>query len=109
MGTEARVALTACITALAAAVGSSDHYKTINSSVLLHMRSEKASTRLAAIQCEMSLTNQLGEEWLSLLPEMLPFISEAMEDDSEDVEAGVREWVKSIEEILGESLDPMLQ
>ena len=73
------------------------------------MRSEHASTRLAAVKCERSLTARIGEEWLSLLPEMLPFISEGMEDDDESVEDEVRAWVKEIEAILGERLDSMLQ
>ena len=64
--------------------------------------------RLAAVQCEMSLTEKLGEEWLALLPEMLPFISELQEDDDEKVEREVRRWIVKIEGILGESLDTML-
>ena len=65
--------------------------------------------RLSAVRCQVSLMEKLGEEWLSLLPEMLPFIAEALEDGDEEVEAEVRAWVKGIEGILGESLDPMLQ
>jgi hypothetical protein len=34
---------------------------------------------LAALKTEQALTEQLGEEWLALLPEMLPYISELME------------------------------
>ena len=64
--------------------------------------------RLAAVQCEMSLTEKLGEEWLALLPEMLPFISELQEDDDEMVEQEVRRWILKIEGTLGESLDTML-
>lgn len=73
------------------------------------MRSDEAAVRLAAVQCELSLTNRLGEEWLALLPEMLPFINELQEDDDELVERETLRWIKRIEEILGESLGPMLQ
>ena len=72
------------------------------------MRSDEPAVRLAAVQCEMSLTEKLGEEWLSMLPEMLPFISEAQEDDDERVEREVGRWIVKIEGILGESLDSML-
>jgi U3 small nucleolar RNA-associated protein 10 len=65
-------------------------------------------TRLAALKCEQSLTERLGEEWLALLPEMLPYISELMEDEDESVEKEVRRWVLAIEEVLGEKLDDML-
>lgn len=73
------------------------------------MRSESAPVRLAAVQCERALTKRLGEEWLALLPEMLPFISEALEDDDEAVEKEVQKWVEAIEGVLGESLNPMLR
>lgn len=102
-------ALIACITSFATATDSSDHLKVINSKLLEHLRSDNAKVRLAAVRCEMSLTESLGEEWLNLLPEMLPAISETMEDDDESVESEVRRWAKKIEDVLGESLDDMLQ
>ena len=73
------------------------------------MRSDSAAVRCAAVQCELSLTKRLGEEWLTLLPGMLPFINELQEDDDEIVEAETIRWITLIEEILGESLGPMLQ
>ena len=73
------------------------------------MRAPEAHTRLAAVKCEQNLTDKLGEEWLGLLPEMLPYISELQDDDDEIVEREVQRWIKRIEEILGESLDTMLQ
>ena len=94
---------------LAAAADSTDHHKELNSAILKHMRSENASIRLAAVQCEQALTDRLGEEWLSMLPEMLPFISELQEDDDEVVERETLRWIVKIEGVLGESLDSMLQ
>lgn len=69
---------------------------------------DSAYTRLAALKAERALTERLGEEWLALLPEMLPYISELMEDEDESVERETRKWVKDIEDILGEKLDDML-
>lgn len=97
------------ITELAVATDSATHQKEMNAGILKCMRSDKAAVRLAAVQSERALTERLGEEWLSLLPEMLPFISEALEDDDEAVEQEVQRWVVGIEGVLGESLDPMLQ
>lgn len=65
-------------------------------------------TRIAALKAEQALTDHLGEDWLALLPEMLPYISELMEDEDEGVEREVRKWVKQIEGVLGERLDDML-
>ncbi|KAF2011080.1 hypothetical protein BU24DRAFT_399265 [Aaosphaeria arxii CBS 175.79] len=98
------------ITELATASASSvDNHREMNAILLKYMRSESASTRLATVKCEQSLTKRLGEEWLALLPEMLPFISELREDDDEEVERETQRWINMVEEILGEDLEAMLQ
>ena len=97
------------ITELAMASESSTQHKEMNTAILKYMRSNSVSVRLAAVQCERALTDRLGEEWLALLPEMLPFISELQEDDDETVEKETLRWISRIEEVLGESLNPMLQ
>ncbi|KAH8435283.1 snoRNA-binding rRNA-processing protein UTP10 [Aspergillus melleus] len=106
------------ITELAVAADSTDNHKELNSTLMRFLRpstvtgksagGENPFTRLAALKAEQSLTEQLGEEWLALLPEMLPYISELMEDEDEQVEREVRKWVKQIESVLGERLDDML-
>ncbi len=101
--------LTPAIVELAAAADSADHHKTLNSAILKQLRSENRDVRLAAVITQQKLTERLGEEWLSLLPEMLPFISEAQEDDDEGVERETHRWIVGIEGVLGESLDSMLQ
>ncbi|KAJ4376771.1 snoRNA-binding rRNA-processing protein utp10 [Didymella sp. IMI 355093] len=99
-----------CITELAAASASSlDNHREMNAVLLKYMRDEDAHTRLATVLCEQSLTKRLGEEWLGLLPEMLPFISELREDDDEMVERETQRWISSVEEVLGEDLEGMLQ
>lgn len=101
--------LVPAIVELAAAADSPDHHKELNGTILKHMRSESASVRLAAVKSEQALTDRFGEEWLSMLPEMLPFISELQEDDDEIVEKETHRWIVKIEGVLGESLDSMLQ
>jgi len=101
--------LVPAVVELAAAADSADHHKALNGTILKHMRSEIASVRLAAVKCGQALTDRLGEEWLSMLPEMLPFISELQEDDDEVVEKETHRWIVKIEGVLGESLDSMLQ
>lgn len=97
------------ITRLASAAASPDHHKTLNTAIMKMMRHDDALVRLAAVKCEQELTEKLGEDWLSLLPEMLPFISELQEDDDEIVERETMAWVRSMEETLGESLEGMLR
>ncbi|KAJ5231850.1 uncharacterized protein N7469_006438 [Penicillium citrinum] len=107
------------ITELAVAADSTDNHKELNTALMRYLRPSTAPnaksaggdnplTRLAALKTERALTEQLGEEWLALLPEMLPYISELMEDEDESVEREVRKWVKQIEGVLGERLDDML-
>jgi U3 small nucleolar RNA-associated protein 10 len=96
------------ITELAAAAHSQEHLKAMNSTIMAHLRSRDATVRLAAVKCERSLTERLAVDWLDLLPEMLPIISELHEDDNGDVEQETLRWAREIEEITGESLDPML-
>jgi len=80
----------------------------LSATVDTNVGGENPHTRVAALKAEQALTERLGEEWLALLPEMLPYISELMEDEDETVEKEVRKWVKLIEDILGEKLDDML-
>lgn len=101
--------LVPAIVGLAAAADSSDHHKELNNTVLKHLRSETASVRLAAVKCEQEFVDRLGEEWLSMLPEVLPFISELQEDDDDVVEKETNRWIVKLEGVLGESLDSMLQ
>ncbi|CAI7583551.1 unnamed protein product [Penicillium manginii] len=107
------------ITELAVAADSTDNHKELNMALMKFLRPSSAPNakstsgdnplvRLAALKTERALTEQLGEEWLALLPEMLPYISELMEDEDESVEREVRKWVKQIEGVLGERLDDML-
>lgn len=97
------------IVELAAAADSQENHKELNTAILKHLRSPNASVRLAAVRCEQDLTDRLGEEWMSMLPEMLPFISELQEDDDDVVEKETHRWIVKIEDVLGESLDSMLQ
>lgn len=107
--TRDSISIIPAITGLAGAAASPEHHKALNSSLLKLMRHDDALIRLAAVKCEKSLTEKLGEDWLALLPEMLPFISELQEDDDEVVERETLSWIRQIEGILGESLEGMLQ
>lgn len=97
------------ITSLANAAGSPEHHKAMNASIMGFMRHEDHRVRLAAVRAERGLTEKLHVDWISLLPEMLPFISELQEDDSGEVEREVGRWIQQIEEVTGESLEGMLQ
>lgn len=94
---------------LAASADSQEHQKELNAALLKHLRSEIPAVRLAVVKCEQALVDKVGEEWLSMLPEMLPYISELQDDDDEVVDRETHRWIVKIEGVLGESLDSMLQ
>jgi U3 small nucleolar RNA-associated protein 10 len=96
------------IAALARASASQDHFKAINGELLQLLRGDNPIGRASAVKCEVLLTKSLGEEWLALLPEMLPVIAELLEDDDDIVGRETRAWVRAVEEETGESMDSML-
>lgn len=94
---------------LAVTSDSQAHQKELNGALMKCLKSEQKAIRLAAVKTQQALTDRLGEEWLSMLHEMLPRISELQEDDDEEVERETHRWIVKIEGVLGESLDSMLQ
>jgi U3 small nucleolar RNA-associated protein 10 len=50
------------------------------------------------------MARKLGEDFLPLLPETVPFLAELLEDEEEAVESACQKAVQNLEEILGEPL-----
>ena len=72
-------------------------------------RSSSPSARLAGLEAAGQLASRLREEYLLLLPESLPFLSELLEDGDPRVEARAQEVVALLEELSGEKLDGYLR
>ncbi|KAK3057656.1 snoRNA-binding rRNA-processing protein utp10 [Extremus antarcticus] len=105
---EASSLVVSAVTDLASAASSPEHLKSINTKLMAFMKHADADVRLSTVKCERAVTERLGLEWLTLLPEMLPAISELLEDDDAAVERETLKWVREIEEVTGESLEGML-
>lgn len=102
--------LVPAIVELAKAAHAADHQKELNGLLLKRLQhSTNTAERLALVQCQQALAEEVGEEWLAMLPEMLPLISELQEDSDEAIDRETTRWIHKIEEVLGESLDAMLQ
>ena len=56
----------------------------------------------------MSIIETIGEEYMVLLPECLPVLSELLEDE-EEIAGMAKECVRQGEELLGESLEDSLR
>jgi len=100
--------LTPTVVQLAQRMGNYLHWKPLVGAIMSHGRSPHVSVRRASVYVlEQSLV-AVGENFLVLLPELLPWIAEMMEDEDEGVERKVHKLVKIIEKMSGESLDETL-
>ncbi|KAJ2665390.1 snoRNA-binding rRNA-processing protein utp10 [Coemansia sp. RSA 1200] len=94
---------------LAATVGDDALWKQLNQAVMLRSRSDEPAVRVGSLLVLQSLYEQLGEEYLILLPETIPYLAELLEDDDSRVERATQETIKVIESFLGESLQSYLR
>ena len=65
--------------------------------------------RIIAIKALHKLFIEVGDEYLLLLPECLPYLSELLEDDAIEIAQLTQEVIRYIEELSGEKLDSYLQ
>ncbi|ETI27179.1 hypothetical protein G647_09862 [Cladophialophora carrionii CBS 160.54] len=101
------------------------HHHTLNHLLCQLRHHEHAAVRLASIKTHISLTESedLGEEWLQNVVlgqssisaadggvavggsgETMVYVNEMLEDDDEDVENSVRDWVRMVRERVGEDI-----
>jgi len=99
-----------CLTALASAAGNEQLWKPLNHAVLQACGNEsRAEVRKGGVSCLLSLIKALGEEYMVLLPECLPVLSELLEETDEEIAGLAQECVTIGEDLLGESLQESLR
>lgn len=88
------------------AVAASDDYlwKALHYQLLLKTRSNSPHVRLGSLSALSALVEKLGEDYLALLPEAIPFLAELLEDDVQEVEVAAQSTISNMENILGEPL-----
>jgi len=101
--------VSACLTALAVAVGDEFMWKPLNYAIVQACGAETVRVRKAAVSVLLEILKVIGEEYMVLLPECLPVLSELLEDSNEDVVGLAKECVHVAEEVLGESLEDSLK
>ena len=72
-------------------------------------RSDDAVERRRALEVILQLVGRLGEEYVILLPEAMPFLAELLEDPELSIQNGTRVLLRKLEEITGEDLDEYLK
>ncbi|KAJ0400269.1 hypothetical protein ATCC90586_010242 [Pythium insidiosum] len=97
-----------CIANLAWAAKNDLLWKPLHYAVLMKSRGDCAAVRLATLKVVEKCYTIIGDEFLAMLPESIPFLAELMEDNDAEVERTCHRVIKQIEEISGESLDQYL-
>ncbi len=98
-----------CLTSLAAAAGNEQLWKPLNFAVLEACGHKRSEVRKAGISCLLAIIETIGEEYMVMLPECLPILSELLEDGDEEIAGMAKECVRQGEELLGESLEDSLR
>jgi|TARA_B110000208_G_C11362736_1_gene281861 U3 small nucleolar RNA-associated protein 10 len=100
--------VTPCLAQFASAVEDDNMRKTIHNKLLMHTRSGKVLVRAHTIGTIKACFDQVGEDYLYLVPETLPFLAELLEDSDGKVERLAHELKRQVEELSGEGLDTYL-
>ncbi len=90
-------------------INNDDMWKKINNELLMQTRNPSPILRLGTFKIVENLFNKMGERYLVLLNDTLPFLSEGMEDESPDVELTTRSIVQRIEQMTGDSIHEYLK
>lgn len=93
-----------CVASFAAATSDDSLHKQLVYQILLKSRHTKAYVRNSALNSIVEIARKLGEEFMPLLPETVPFLAELLEDEDEVTEKNAQNAVRTLEEILGEPL-----
>lgn len=72
-------------------------------------RSEAAAVRGRALEVVQGLVERLREDFIMQIPEMLPFLSELLEDAEPAIVAQTQRLLKALEDLAGEDLGQYLR
>ena len=90
-------------------INNDDMWKKINYDLLMHTRNSSIQIRLGAFKIVHNLFERIGERYLILLNDTLPFLSEGLEDENQEVEATTKAIVARIEQMTGDSIHAYLK
>lgn len=94
-----------CISNLIAAVTDDTLWKDINCQIMLKARHRLPEIRSICIDTTLAVAERLGENFLPLLPDSIPFLAELMEDEQEDIEQKTRKAIQQMEKYVNEPIE----
>lgn len=94
-----------CISNLIAAVTDDTLWKDINCQIMLKARHRLPEVRSICIDTTLAVAERLGENFLPLLPDSIPFLAELMEDEQEEIEQKTRKAIQQMEKHVNEPIE----
>lgn len=94
-----------CISNLIAAVTDDTLWKDINCQIMLKARHRLPEVRSVCIDTSLAIAERLGENYLPLLPDSIPFLAELMEDEQEVIEQKTRKAIQQMEKYVNEPIE----
>lgn len=93
-----------CLGQMAVTARSDVLWKPLNHEVLMQTRSDKIRPKMLGLKVVRYMVQHLKEEYVTLLPETIPFLGELLEDVELPVKTLSQEILKEMETLSGESL-----
>jgi hypothetical protein len=107
-GMVAKRVVAPAFTGLALASSRAD-WQTLHHALTKETRSGETRVRRAAVAVILALFERVGQDYLALMPDTLPFLSELLEDTDEQVRESSQALVKVLRELSGEDVTKFLR
>jgi len=83
--------------------------QTLHHAVTKLLKSEFAQVRRSALSCVKTLFERVGNDYLVLLPDTLPFLAELLEDEDETVRIMAQKVALVLRDLSGEDISEFLK
>lgn len=93
-----------CISQLADSVPQ-NFWKDLQFTFLSKLQNPLSIIKISSIKIIQGIYEKLGNSFISMLPELVPYLAEVLEDDDVEVLNAGKEIIQKIEEISGQSLE----
>jgi hypothetical protein len=93
-----------CLTDIIKSTMDETVWKGINFKLLLTTRSPHSSVRLQCFKCLSQILNAVGERYAALLSDIMPFVTEGLEDTHEAISGAALQVLRQLEALSGENL-----
>ena len=83
--------------------------QTLHHALTRLLRSDLNRTRLNTLSCVKTLFERVGNDYLVLMPDTLPYLAELLEDTDEDIRMLAQKLALVLREVSGEDISEFLR